>query len=779
MNTLEVEERTETVLPQEAVEPEEREAPWARWELLAYLLILLAALSLRLWDLGGQALHHDESLHAIYSWYLYEGRGYLHDPMMHGPFQFFGTASVYWLLWDSDAMARLLPALFGTVLVALPLLLRCHLGRSGALVTSVLLAFSPTMLYFSRFARNDIYMAVWTLALVAFMWRYLDTRKTRYLVLAAAALAFAFATKETAYILVAVLGSYLFIHAATDVVPWLLGRRSLRNFSPAGGFLVLIATLTLPLGAAGIALFQDRLGLTLANPEWTTAAIGIPIGTGLYVAFFAVVGLFIAAIAIGLRWRAWVWLVCFGTFATIWVLMYTSFFTNFWGGLSSGLWQSLGYWVVQQDVARGGQPWYYYLVLGLNYEFLPILVGTVAIAYYLVRGNRFSLFLVYWAVVNVALYSYAAEKMPWLLVGVSLPFFLLAGKFLGGMLERRPWGRVTPSQIELQAPICPQCQWVNNLEARFCASCGTPLPAEASSVPIFSLPRVTPSRGGSVNSRLRFWLHRIHWSAVAFTFMTALLVAVAGRWLLLVVSAEAGLSTGLVWLLALLVPALAASCVYLLRQTEKRRRAALVSVSLAGMMLALSVPTALRVAYVNADVPVELLVYTQTAPDIPQVMAEIQRLGEETGKERDLRITVDSTDGFSWPWAWYLRSYPLVGYPCLSSDSNCQGMNSTPDADVVLLAARNRSSGVQYLSAYRPPLRYKHRWWFPESYRGVDLGTVAEGIRTRESWCKVVRYFWDREFGLPVGSIDGYAYFPQDFTPAPVGREGMEKGTSC
>ena len=729
VNTVEVEEWRETVLPQETAAPEEREVSWARWELIAYLLILLAALSLRLWDLGDQALHHDESLHAIYSWYLYEGRGYLHDPMMHGPFQFFGTASVFWLLWDSNAMARLLPALFGTALVALPLLLRSHLGRGGALVTSVLLAFSPTMLYFSRFARNDIYMAVWTLALVAFMWRYMDTRKTRYLVLAAAALAFAFATKETAYIVVAVLGSYLFIHAAGDVVPWLLGRRSLREFSPAGGFLVLMATLTLPLGAAGIALFQDRLGLTLANPDWTTAAIGIPIGTGLYVAFFTVVGLFIAAIAIGLRWRPWVWVVCFGTFATIWLLLYSAFFTNFWGGLSSGLWQSLGYWVVQQDVARGGQPWYYYIVLGLNYEFLPILVGSVAIAYYLARGNRFSLFLVYWAVVSFVFYSYAAEKMPWLLVGVSLPFFLLAGKFLGGILEQLPWQRVTISEVDDTSAIS--------------------------------------------------WLQRIHWPAVAFTMMMALLVAVVGRWLVLAVSAESGLSTGLVWLLALLVPALAASCVYLLRHIEKRRRAALVGVSLAGIMLALSVPAALRAAYVNADVPVELLVYTQTAPDIPQVMAEIQRLGEETGKERGLRITVDSTDGFSWPWAWYLRNYTAVGYPCLSSDSNCQGINSTPDADVVLLAARNQSSAAQYLSAYGFPLSYKHRWWFPESYRGVDPGTVAEGIRNRESWCKVVKYFSDREFGLPVGSIDGYAYFPQDFTPAPVGQEAMDKGTDC
>ena len=66
--------------------------PGAAGRLGAYAGILILALALRLWDLGGQALHHDESLHAVYSWYLFDGRGYLHNPLMHGPFQFFGTA---------------------------------------------------------------------------------------------------------------------------------------------------------------------------------------------------------------------------------------------------------------------------------------------------------------------------------------------------------------------------------------------------------------------------------------------------------------------------------------------------------------------------------------------------------------------------------------------------------------------------------------------------------------------------------------------------------------
>src|SRR5436853_61892 len=57
--------------------------------------LTLLAFAMRMIDLGARAMHHDESLHALYSWYLFVGRGYTHDPMMHGPFLFHFTALLY------------------------------------------------------------------------------------------------------------------------------------------------------------------------------------------------------------------------------------------------------------------------------------------------------------------------------------------------------------------------------------------------------------------------------------------------------------------------------------------------------------------------------------------------------------------------------------------------------------------------------------------------------------------------------------------------------------
>ena len=134
------------------------------------------------------------------------GQDFIHSPWMHGPFQIEFTAFMYRIFGDSDFTARLGYVLFGAALVGLPYFLRDYLGRAGALLAGVMLALSPAMLYFSRFGRNDILMAFWALALLILMWRYLHEGKHRYLYLAAAILAFMFATKETAYIVTLILG---------------------------------------------------------------------------------------------------------------------------------------------------------------------------------------------------------------------------------------------------------------------------------------------------------------------------------------------------------------------------------------------------------------------------------------------------------------------------------------------------------------------------------------------------------------------------------------------
>src|SRR5436189_175717 len=158
--------------------------PAFEWGWVPFALLTSVAFIMRMWDLGSRAMHHDESLHALFSWYLYVGRGYVHDPMMHGPFLFHLTALMYALFGDSEITARLPMVLLGTASVAMPYFLRHELGNRGAIAASVMLAFGPVFLYFSRFGHNEAMIMFQTLLMVVGAFGWLRTRRSVYFYLA-------------------------------------------------------------------------------------------------------------------------------------------------------------------------------------------------------------------------------------------------------------------------------------------------------------------------------------------------------------------------------------------------------------------------------------------------------------------------------------------------------------------------------------------------------------------------------------------------------------------
>ncbi len=178
-------------------------------------VIALGAI-LRFWGLGDKPLHHDESMHAFYSYmFARNPSGYEYDPLLHGPFQFhavgiffaivlafqhfFGAGGVAGNPWINDTTARIVPALFGVGIVVLPLGLRRELGKAGALIAALLLAVSPSFVYFSRFLREDIYFNFFMFAMVVCAVRFTHDRKLRWLVACVAATVLAYATFEGIY----------------------------------------------------------------------------------------------------------------------------------------------------------------------------------------------------------------------------------------------------------------------------------------------------------------------------------------------------------------------------------------------------------------------------------------------------------------------------------------------------------------------------------------------------------------------------------------------------
>src|SRR5690606_6128147 len=143
-------------------------------ELAAWGAVLVLALIVRFIALGERAFHHDESQDAYFSYLFRQTGDYEYNPLLHGPLRFYLTALMYVTFRGTDFTVRLAPALMGAAMIPMCWGLRSLLGRGAALAAAIFLAFGASFLYFSRFAREDIYFASLSLALVVVVWRGID-----------------------------------------------------------------------------------------------------------------------------------------------------------------------------------------------------------------------------------------------------------------------------------------------------------------------------------------------------------------------------------------------------------------------------------------------------------------------------------------------------------------------------------------------------------------------------------------------------------------------------
>ncbi len=345
------------------------------------ILIIFFGILIRLYDLGGRVFHHDESVHASFTLKLLETGQYHYNPAYHGPFLFHSTAVIFHYLGINDATARLIPVLFGIATIPLLFLLRKELGQKGVLWSAFLLTFSPSMVYFSRFFRNDLIIVFCTLATVVGVTRYLDnlenSKRYPYLLLVASSLAIAVSSKENAYLIILIFGvyagAYLLHKFYTD---WKIGKISLKE-----------------------AIRLKSKAISPYLPEILISAV---------------------------------------LFIFIVMFFYTSVF-RFHETIFSIVGKAFSHWMEMHKIQRIGGPFYYYIPILFTYESPIFIFGTIGIFYFLKKRGKnvmFYLFLSYWAITSLLLYSYLQEKVPWLVVHIVLPFGILAGAFIGEGLPR-------------------------------------------------------------------------------------------------------------------------------------------------------------------------------------------------------------------------------------------------------------------------------------------------------------------------------------------------------
>ncbi|KPN30033.1 putative membrane protein [Halolamina pelagica] len=189
-----------------------RPARWARRRPVVAVLALTAlALLLRLVALGDRTVHWDEARVAYWTLRYVRGAGFAYRPIIHGPFVPIVAGALFERLGPTAFVARLPVAVIGGLAPLSALLFRRpgesagpatdrlpRLGLSDAetVALAALLAGTPTLVYYSRFMRSDVPLAVFALFALGCTVRALATGRRRHVVAAGLFAGLAVPTKE-------------------------------------------------------------------------------------------------------------------------------------------------------------------------------------------------------------------------------------------------------------------------------------------------------------------------------------------------------------------------------------------------------------------------------------------------------------------------------------------------------------------------------------------------------------------------------------------------------
>jgi hypothetical protein len=426
------------------------------------------------------------------------------------------------------------------------------------------------------------------------------------------------------------------------------------------------------------------------------------------------------------------WLVALGIFLLIYTLLFTAFFSNLIGVIS-GTTGSLLYWLAQHNVERGSQPTHYYPVLLVLYEPLALLWASIGLV--LVGGTSLKrlfrrraaessdeqaavpaapplllpLLLAWWAVMALGIYSWAGEKMPWLLSHVALPLVLLGAWAFQQALS---WGFRGETWANLRRPLIIFFSLfgfiVGMTFVRLTAFFGSDAPANM----------------GVLSAFFPFFEGRI-----------ALLTLVLTLVLLVVLVASAGLLRGWRWSLAALA----------------------LSVALVGSVY--TIRNAYRLNFELGDVPRELLVYTQTSPDVMHVVRRLEDISRLRTNGLEMPVIYDNET----IWKWYLRDFTNA----TATGPDLDGPPGDEVQAVLMLRENFDAQAQEYLQDFQVQL-LPLRWWFPQgavygmgsNWREADLQNSSLLVQTLrqptsdQTLLQLWELFFHRDPNAALGSTD-------------------------
>jgi uncharacterized protein (TIGR03663 family) len=757
-----------------------------RWEAVAFILLVLLALVSRFANLETRVMSHDESLHTYYSWLLYQGRGYQHTPLMHGPLQFHLVAASYFLFGDTDATAHIPAALAGVAAIGLLWYFRRWLGTLGAIVAAALMLVSPYMLYYSRYVRNEAFVVVEALLMFLAVFRYVETRQSRWLYLLAAALALHFTTKETHFIYVAQLLIFL-----AAVLAWQLLRTRWPRPTLKTGFIVGLVAAALGALVALLAVVRERAGSGMVGSAETAAPLVPGESVALAGAFqspLVAMGILLAiagslllalmvALAFGRRLRT--------EFPYLDLLVLT-------GTLTVPLLASIPAYLLGWDPLAYNDP----LSVSKTSAVVLLLIGLSAAVGLLWDWRRWLIAAGVFAAISIPLYSTLFTNGPGVLSGLvgSLGYWLVQHGVQRGsqplyyyLLIQIPTYEFLPALAALFAGVYALAGYHRRSGTQPFASKGT-----------FPVPEFLAYWGLTALLAYTFAGERMPW----LTVHIALPLILLGGWgigLLLQGIDWRAFGRGRAWsvLLAVgvLLLALPKALSYLLgspspfqgkemvqleattgflaatvatigailwlafavRGWTWKQLGQLILAGFTGLLFLLTARTAFRAAYISPDEATEFLVYAHSSPSVKVVLNQIEDLSRRMNDGLSIDVAYD--DDVSWPYSWYFRNYPNVHY---------YGPNPTRELlnYPVIIAGDNNWAKIEPLLGDRyQSFEYVRMWWPTQEYFGLTWERIRGALASPEYRQALFNIWLNRDY-TAYGQLRGIDYSLKNWNPS-------------
>lgn len=513
--------------------------------------------------------------------------------------------------------------------------------------------------------------------------------------------------------------------------------------------LILLGTLVLPqLSAFGINFLGWKVPVNATEVHALTF-------TDLLHMALVVIPVFIISIVVGVLWNKRQWLINAGIWYAIYIVLYTSMFTNVEAGFFTGLVGSLGYWLAQQAVNRGDQPFYYYALIQIPmYEYLPA-IGAIIGSVLAIMGRKtvhddtfreeniqaedtapvenpsddlevgeaqtdqpepeedetekseplwkkspvVSL-LVFWSITSLLAYSIAGEKMPWLTVHITLPMILLSGWSFGHLMDTTDWASFRNKRGWLGIGLL-----------------------------VIFVPALLAVLRIGLGDNPPFAGRSLEQLGATSGFMIALLVALAS----------------------------ALGLIFLARELTERLVWRGLGFTFLAVLAFLTAKSAFTASFINYDLAKEYLVYAHCAPGDKLALQQITDISRRlTGS---LELTVAYDDKTTYPFWWYLRNFPNQRYYGNTPTKDLR------DVDVILVGQENYAKIEPVVGQAYDKFEYVRIWWPNMDYFNLTstrLMYVLTNAQMREA---ILRIWLNRDYSL-YGQLTGEDMSLQNWNPS-------------